>query len=89
MILAYTVLMMVITLAVVAYPLFFRPVESFTTQKPEHREFHELDPVLNALSELEVDHQSGRVSDDDYLRLKAYFQQQYLLLKNQSESSKA
>lgn len=64
---------------VVSYPLVFQRLEPhLTATAPEGAEFSHRDALLESLSELELTHRSGKLSDPDYRSQKAQLEKQYL-----------
>jgi len=64
--------------AVVAFPLLFEKVEVYTTEDEESEDFDERDALLDALSELEQDYKSGKLSKEIFETQQAHLQQGYL-----------
>ncbi len=81
MMITFIVLLLSVTIGVIAYPLFFQKVTPHLSEKQTSKDFNEQDALLSALSELEEEYQMGRLSEDDYKRLKLHFQRRYLKTK--------
>lgn len=67
-----------IAAAVISLPLVFAPVETYAVGDPPDTEYSERDALLEAMSELELSFQTGKLSGDDYQAQKARLQRQYL-----------
>lgn len=76
--LVLAVLLLLMAAAVVAYPLVFGSLESYVTADLPDEEYREPDALLEAMSELELSHGSGKISDEDYQTEKRHLQNQYL-----------
>jgi hypothetical protein len=72
------VLLLLLAAAVVAYPLVFGSLESYVTADLPDEEYREPDALLEAMSELELSHGAGKISDEDYQTEKHRLQNQYL-----------
>ena len=81
----FSLLLVVVTLIVVAYPLFFQKITPFELEDTS-LDFNEKEALLAALTDLEEEYQLGRLSDEDYQHLKRHFQRRYLRQK-QADSS--
>jgi cytochrome c-type biogenesis protein CcmI len=71
-------LVLLLAAAVISYPLIFSSVESHVAASPHNTEYSEQDALLEALSELEVSFQTGKLSEQDYQSQKTRLQRQYL-----------
>ena len=69
---------LVAAIAVISYPLVFSKMESYLKTAPIDSEFSERDALLEALSELELSFQIGKLSESDYQTQKIQLEQQYL-----------
>lgn len=67
-------------LAVLAYPLLFQAVEAYRSGQGVSTEFSERDALLEAMSELELEYQAGKIAQSDYEAAKARYQGEYLAL---------
>lgn len=81
MILLFCIALFLITVTVIAFPLFFQKLTPHREGKSS-ADFDEQDSLLTALSDLEEEFQLGRVSNKDYERMKLHFQRKYLELKS-------
>lgn len=86
MILFFIVLSSVLVLGIIMFPLFFQHLIPYQDSTPLPAEFSEIDSALTSLTELEEDYQMGRVGNEDYHKLKIFFQQKYLAAKQSSAS---
>lgn len=75
---------LLLALAVVAYPLVFQRVEALHSGEAISTEFSERDALLEAMSELELEYQSGKLSRTDYEGAKARYQTEYATLVDAS-----
>ncbi len=71
----------VVTIAIIAYPLFFSGLQNYLLRQ-EQTEFNEAESLLAALSELEDDYQLGRLGKKDYQQQKLLLQRRYLELRD-------
>ena len=77
-----TALLLILTIGVVTFPLFFSRIQRHELQKDQVTlDTSESDALLSALSELEDDFQLGRLNKDEYHQQKIRLQRQYLKLK--------
>ncbi len=76
--LSIAVLVLLATLAVVTYPFFFEDVESYRLAEPPEDAFSERDALLEALSDLELAHGAGKLSQADYQTEKARLENRYI-----------
>jgi hypothetical protein len=72
--------LLLLALAVLAYPLLFQSTEAYRSSEGVSTEFSERDALLEAMSELEVEYQSGKLSRADYESAKARYEGEYLAL---------
>ena len=79
----------IMTIAVIAYPLFFHRVTDFISNQQGTQDFNEQDALLSALSELEEDYKLDRLSEADFQRLKLHFQRRYLDAKKSAEKKES
>ncbi|MDH4246794.1 MAG: hypothetical protein OEW39_03155 [Deltaproteobacteria bacterium] len=63
---------------VVAFPLVFEQLETYGVEEADPDEFDERDALLDALSELEQDYKSGKLSKAVFETQQAHLQQGYL-----------
>ena len=71
---------LLLALAVVAYPLLFQPVEAYGSERAVSTAFSERDALLEAMSELELEYLSGKLAQADYDAAKARYQGEYIAL---------
>jgi hypothetical protein len=71
-------LVLLLAAAVIGWPLVFGALESHIIAAPHEGEYAESDALLEALSELELAHGSGKLSQQDYDNQKLRLQKQYL-----------
>ena len=74
--------LVLLVVAVIAYPLFFQKLSAYQIPIKNIPSFNKKEALLSALSDLEMDYQMGRISEPDYQRLKLHLQRSYLELKN-------
>lgn len=79
-------LIALVTIAVIAYPLFFQKLTPFDLEEKSSADFNEKDALLAALTDLEEEYQLGRLSEKDYQHLKLHFQRRYLEHKKSDSS---
>ena len=87
MTIAFSLILLVVTVGVIVYPLYFQEVSDYISGEESATGFNEQDALLSALTDLEEEYQLGRLSQEEYLRLKLHFQRLYLHHK-QSDSPK-
>ncbi len=85
-ILALAVVLLVLTLAVIGYPLFFQPLEPFLVSGLPDESFSERDSLLEAMTELDQAHQAGKVSPEDYQSIKSELETRYIQVGETQES---
>ena len=84
--LSIAVLVLLAALAVVTYPLFFQHVEAYRLTDPPNETFNEGDSLLEALSDLELAHGAGKLSQADYEQEKSRLEIRYIqVLEEQGE----
>ncbi len=71
-------LVLLLAAAVIGYPLVFGALEPHIIAAPHDAEYAESDALLEAMSELELSHGSGKLSQQDYDKQKLRLQKQYL-----------
>ncbi len=76
----------VVTVAIIAYPLFFSGLQRYLLRQ-EKTEFNEAESLLAALSELEDDYQIGRLGKKDYQQQKILLQRRYLELRDAEDAA--
>ena len=74
------ILLILITLAVVSYPLVSSSLERFEDRESEDEEYSERDSLLEAMSDLELSWDTGKISEAVYKSQKVNLQKQYLSL---------
>lgn len=84
---ALAAVVLAIAALVVSYPLVFAPVENYAVADPPDTEYSERDGLLEAMSELELSFQTGKLSQEDYQAQKARLQRQYLRLAGSAGTS--
>jgi len=89
MTIALSLLLFVITVSIIAYPLYFQELRDYISEKENSSDFNEQDALLLALTDLEEEYQLGRLSEEDYHQLKLHFQRQYLHQKQPSSAKKS
>lgn len=77
-ILIIAALVLLASVAVIAFPLFLQPLELHRDAAPEDSEYSARDGLLEALSELEVSFRTGKVSPEDYQTQKNSLQAEYI-----------
>ncbi len=75
---AISLLLLAAAVMVISYPLIFHELEAYELPPSAAAEFSERDALLEALSELELSHRSGKLSETDYLTQKLQLEKQYL-----------
>lgn len=75
---------LLLAFTVLAYPLLFQSTETYHSRDGVSTEFSERDALLEAMSELEVEYQSGKLSATDYEAAKTRYQGEYLALSGKS-----
>ena len=63
-----------------AWPLLFQRVEPYRAGRAQSTEFSERDALLEAMSELELEYQSGKLSEADYRAAKSRYEREYVRL---------
>ncbi|MBF0279212.1 MAG: hypothetical protein HQM13_15550 [SAR324 cluster bacterium] len=86
MIIVLSLLLFIATVLVIAYPLYFQKVSEYISGNENSSDFNEQDSLLSALTDLEEEYQLGRISNEDYQRLKLHFQRKYLHQKKPGSS---
>ena len=77
-ILIIAALVLLVSVAVIAFPLFLQPLEFHQEAAPPDNEFTPRDSLLEALSELELSFRTGKVSPEDYQTQKNSLQAEYI-----------
>ena len=72
----------VVSVVVVSYPLVVERVERFEDRETEDAEYSERDALLEALSDLELSLDTGKISEQAYQDQKLQLQKQYLKVMN-------
>jgi len=62
----------------VAWPLLFQALEPYSIPQAVSTPFSERDALLEALSELELEYQAGKLSETDYAAAKARYERDYV-----------
>ena len=68
----------VLAVGVISYPLVLETVERFDERESDDEEYSERDALLEAMSELELSRDTGKISDVAYQEQKLRLQKQYL-----------
>ena len=76
--LSIAVLVLLAALAIVTYPFFFEEVEPYRIPELPEDVFSERDSLLEALSDLELAHGAGKLSQADYETEKARLENRYI-----------
>ncbi len=69
---------LLVAAGLLAYPLVFQQVERYGTDGRHSTPFSERDALLQAMSELELEFQGGKVAESDYRAHKARYEREYL-----------
>ncbi len=69
---------LVAAVLIISYPLIFGAMESYRAESAPGAEYSERDGLLEAMSELEISFQTGKLSASDYEQQKARLRRQYL-----------
>ena len=77
-ILIIAALVLLVSVVVIAVPLFLQPLEFHQEAAPQDNEFTPRDALLEALSELELSFRTGKVSPEDYQTQKNSLQAEYI-----------
>jgi len=64
----------------IAWPLLFQRVEPYAAARARSTPFSERDALLEAMSELELEYQSGKLSEADYRAAKSRYELDYVRL---------
>jgi len=72
--------LLLLAAAIVAWPLLVQRVEPYRVEDEVSTPFSERDALLEALSELEVEYQTGKLAESDYELAKARYEREYLTL---------
>jgi hypothetical protein len=72
--------LLLLAAAIVAWPLLFHHVEPYRAEDEVSTPFSERDALLEALSELELEYQAGKLAQADYESAKARYERDYLAL---------
>ena len=76
----------VVTVAIIAYPLFFSGLQRYLLRQ-EKTEFNEAESLLAGHIELEDDYQIGRLGKKDYQQQKILLQRRYLELRDAEDAA--
>ncbi|MDH5751714.1 MAG: hypothetical protein OEZ59_04785 [Deltaproteobacteria bacterium] len=79
------ILALLISAAVISYPLFYGEQEPYLLEDLPDESYSEKDATLDALSELELSYQSGKLPEDIYQVQKAKLQKQYIQVVEDEE----
>ncbi len=82
----FSIFLLIITIIVITYPLYFQKITKHISEETTSSSFNEQDALLSALTDLEEEFQLGRLSEADYQHLKLHFQKRYLHAKQIAES---
>lgn len=78
--LVFSVILLLLSALIVSYPLLAEAVERYTPERAEPEAFTERDALLEALSDLELSWQGGKLSEQDYEAEKARLEGEYIRL---------
>ena len=78
MIFVAALLIFLVSILVISYPLVAKQLERFEDIETEDEEYSERDALLEALSDLELSFETGKVSESAYQNQKLQLQKQYL-----------
>jgi hypothetical protein len=70
----------------IAWPLLFQRIEPYATPKAQSTAFSERDALLEAIGELELEYQSGKLSETDYQAAKSRYEREYVRIARSNES---
>jgi hypothetical protein len=62
----------------IAWPLLFQRIEPYMPARAESTPFSERDALLEAIGELEIEYQSGKLSEADYQAAKSRYEREYV-----------
>ncbi|HUJ74888.1 MAG TPA: hypothetical protein VL359_08520 [bacterium] len=85
--LAVGLAVLVVAAAVISIPLLFQRLEPYHRPQAAAPEFDEQDTLLEALGELELSFQCGKLSPQDYEQQKALLEHAYIQLVEARESA--
>jgi hypothetical protein len=77
--------LLLLAAAILAYPLLFEPVEPYQSGGAVSTPFSERDALLEAMSELELEYQAGKLAQADYEAAQARYQREYVRIVKERE----
>jgi len=80
-------LILILSVAIVAFPLFFSKIQVYKLPENSDNDFNQADSWLSALGDLEVDFSLGRISKREYQQQKIFLQRSYLNVEETSGES--
>ena len=78
MIWTFILIIIAISVATVAFPLFWNKLQLYQLPENSNQVYSQSDSWLSALSDLEVDYSLGRMSKREYQQQKIFLQRSYL-----------
>ena len=87
MIWAFIIFIVAISVATIAFPLFWNKLQRYELPEVTTQDCSQADSWLSALSDLENDYALGRISNPDYQQQKIYLQRGYLELQQHSDKT--
>ena len=81
MILTFAVIVILGSVGVITYPMFWRKIQKYEIPKNYQLDSSQADSCLTALSDLEEDYSLRRLSESDYNQQKVFLQRKYLKLQ--------
>lgn len=86
LLIAISIFLLLLAVAIVSYPLIFQPAEPYVLPKLPPEEFSERDALLDAMDELEHAFHSGKLSQADYEAERTRLEVQYVSVVEAAES---
>ena len=81
MILTFAVIVILGSVGVITYPMFWSKIQKYEIPKNYQLDSSQADSCLTALSDLEEDYSLRRLSESDYNQQKLFLQRKYLKLQ--------
>ena len=81
MILTFAVIVILGSVGVITYPMFWRKIQKYEIPKNYQLDSSQADSCLTALSDMEEDYSLRRLSESDYNQQKVFLQRKYLKLQ--------
>ena len=78
MIWTFIIFIVAVSVATIAFPLFWNKLQLYHLPENSTQDYSQADYWLSALSDLEVDFSLGRMSKKEYLQQKSFLQRGYL-----------